>query len=185
MQFRNGIVCVAFVASLLLACVPDADTASDISDTAGEIDGIDTTETAPDTESDDTDPQTGDPADLKLSDLQIDGVPPRKVGEFHREMSARVDTTGDREARGVECTYEIVPLENRTTIDTVSGVVPVSNREFAPGASRRVSVEILMEADSDDENYDARFEIFCTAETEPSNLADDNKATLSSNVLYW
>lgn len=127
------------------------------------------------------------PPDLMVSNLRLELVPPREVGEFHNEIMADVSNTGATAAEGLNCRYRVVPLDTDANYETIEEEIAIAEPSLEPGEQRVVSGEILIRAkeDSEDENYDARFEVSCSASNEPAEFEDDNQTTLETDVIFF
>jgi len=122
--------------------------------------------------------------DIVVTDLELEPVPPREVANFHIKIKAQVSNEGTTAAKGLDCMYRIEPTEN-TSIETLQGSVPVDDTTLDPGNSREVVGELDRDAESGDQNYDARFEIRCFVDNENASGDPNNAASGTSTVNYF
>jgi hypothetical protein len=122
--------------------------------------------------------------DLVVEDFNIDHIPPREVGNVHYELSATAKNIGSSVAEGLSCRYKIEPLEMQGSNDTWEGEVPFPTDSLEPGETQTVQVEVDRDAESGQENYEARFQIRCFADNETAS-GSNNVASLETSVLFY
>jgi len=156
-----------------------ADAGTDTSDARNMTDAIDDGSAADGADS------TGELADLVVSNVDVEPIGERESGRFDFYLNASLGNEGNATATDVACSAKIVPKEMKDQIETIRRDFDLGFTNFAAGESRDLQMEFHLIADEDDEDYNARFEVKCTASNESGDTSEDNRGVFTSTVLYY
>ena len=120
--------------------------------------------------------------DLRVSDVELESIPPRRVGRDDFTISVQVTNNGEAPAEQFTCEYSIQPTEP-TEVGVVDGAFESLPAVLEVGASTTIEQEVHIIAESDTPSYNADYIVTCAAEGEPSAAIEDNSAQISSSVL--
>jgi hypothetical protein len=70
-------------------------------------------------------------------------------------------------------------------IETIRRDFDLDFTTLEAGESRDLQMEFHLVADEDDEDYNARFEVKCTASNEGDDTSEDNRGVFTSTILYY
>ena len=121
-------------------------------------------------------------ADLVVSDISLESIPPHRIGRDDFYIRANVANNGEDEASSVTCSYRIEPTE-ATTVGPVTGDFELAFDSLPPQVTKQIEQDVHIIAEDETPNYNARFVVSCSAANEPRGSLEDNEASAESSVI--